>query len=205
MKNRTLFGAVILTIATALACTVSDEVLAPVNGVGFDEGTVSTIRIGNQVWMAKNLEVTVDSSGRAINAVAYNHDSSLVNRYGRLYTLEEAQRACPAGWRLPTMQDWQNLFDQLGGMSEAGGRMKTVEYWDAPNVGASNSSGFSVFPAGGASASDQFDGLGYAAHFWSDSGSDTTAEVPSLMNSRADVYILNLNRSMKASVRYIRN
>lgn len=205
MRYCCLFILVAFTFFALPACQGVEDIVNHGDGVAFDEHAVVTVEIGGRIWMAENLKVTLDRDGNRLDAVAYNRDESLVGRYGRLYTLDEAQAACPAGWRLPSLQDWQALFDALGGIDQAGGRMKTVDFWDAPNVGASNSSGFSALPAGGASATNQFDGLGYAAHFWSSSVNGDLAPVPSLMNSRADAYVLNLERSMKASVRYVRN
>ena len=205
MRNCYLLTLLVITFFTLPACKGIEDAVNQGNGIAFDEHSVATVEIGGRVWMAENLKVTLDPAGNPVDAVAYNFNNSLAERYGRLYTLDQAQAACPPGWRLPTMEDWQALFEALGGIDEAGGRMKTVDYWDAPNVGATNSSGFSALPAGGAGAANQFDGLGYAAHFWSSSVNGGLAPVPSLMNSRADAYILNLERTMKASVRYVRN
>jgi uncharacterized protein (TIGR02145 family) len=196
---------VLLAVFLLPACKTVDEVPDHANGVRFDEAATATVQIGEQTWMAENLKVTVDSAGNLLQAVAYDFDESLAERYGRLYTHAEALQACPPGWRLPTMQDWQVMFDRLGGIAAAGGKLKTVDYWQEPNVGATNSSGFSALPAGGAGAANQFDGLGFAAHFWSSTQAGNAAQAPSLMNSQESAYVLDLDRSMKASVRYIRN
>lgn len=192
-----------LTALLLPACKTTNEI--PANEEMFNEGSVATVHIGSQTWMAENLRVTMDSAGNPVDAVAYDFDPELAARYGRLYTFDQAIQACPPGWHLPTMQEWQELFDHLGGMEVAGGKMKTVDGWEPPNVGASNSSGFSARPAGGAGNANQFDGLGFAAHFWSASIEGDSAPVPSLMNSQENAYVLHLNRAMKASVRYVRN
>ena len=173
-------------------------------GISFNEASVATVRIGNQTWMAENLNITLDLGGRPIDAIAYNNDPGLAAVYGRLYTWDGAMQACPPGWHLPSIEEWQELFDFLGGIDVAGGKMKTVDRWDPPNTGASNSSGFNALPAGGGDGS-VFDSLGWATHFWSSTSDGANARMPSLMNTMENTYVLNVSRTMRASVRYIRN
>ena len=51
---------------------------------------------------------------------------------------------------MPSDSEWTVLTDYLGGESVAGGKMKMTEttYWNSPNVGATNESGFSAIPGG---------------------------------------------------------
>ena len=82
--------------------------------------------------------------------------------YGALYTYAAAigdnwakdnadnQGICPDGWHLPTDVEWTTLIDYLGGTSVAGGKLKEIgtTYWNSPNTGATNESGFSALPGG---------------------------------------------------------
>lgn len=56
----------------------------------------------------------------------------------------------PWGWRVPTQADFNTLATTLGGAAVAGGKMKTVgtAYWNSPNTGATNESGFSAIGVG---------------------------------------------------------
>lgn len=56
----------------------------------------------------------------------------------------------PTGWKVPESNDYYILQQYLGGIISAGGAMKIndLEYWDSPNTGASNSSGFSAKASG---------------------------------------------------------
>lgn len=170
----------------------------------FNEANVRKVQIGNQVWMAENLNITVDSGGRRIACIVYKNEPGLADVYGRLYRWDEAVQACPPGWHLPSLEEWQTLFDYLGGIETAGGKMKAIDGWNPPNVGASNSSGFSALPAGGCN-DGQFDGLGWATHFWSSTADGALARMPSLMNDKENAYVLTVGKNLTASVRYIRD
>lgn len=172
----------------------------PVTIVSFDEANVKTVTIGNKVWMAENLKVTVNPAGNPLGCESINGDNSLDDLYGKIYTYQQALDACPPGWHLPSIDEWNELFNTLGGIDIAGGKMKTVDYWDQPNVGASNSSGFSALPAG------PYDGFGWSCHFWSSTEDGDNAYIPSLMNNIENAYILyDQSKTLKISVRYIKD
>jgi uncharacterized protein (TIGR02145 family) len=78
-----------------------------------------TVKVGNIVWMAENLDRMV------VGSWSYNDSKELGQIYGRLYTWEAAKRACPAGWKLPTEKDWQSLIDLSGGEDVAAKNLKT--------------------------------------------------------------------------------
>ena len=58
-----------------------------------------SVRIGNQVWMARNLNRDIGGS------FCYDNDSLNCEKYGRLYTWKAAQYACPEGWRVRMMKN----------------------------------------------------------------------------------------------------
>jgi uncharacterized protein (TIGR02145 family) len=53
-------------------------------------------------------------------------------------------------WHVPTSTEFTTLQTYLGGSAVAGGKMKVegLDYWNSPNAGASNSSGFSALGGG---------------------------------------------------------
>lgn len=132
-----------------------------------DGNVYPTATIGTKVWMAKNLQVTRYSDGTSINAatsdsdfkgassgmyVPYNVNAGNVSTYGYLYngyTVTSDKNVCMTGWHLPTPAEWNGLAADLGGVDNAGGRMKAVStLWNAPNTAADNESGFSALPGG---------------------------------------------------------
>lgn len=79
-------------------------------------------KIGNKAWMKQNLKYIVP-----VGSWAYNDDSVYEHYYGRLYSWDAAQAACPKGWHLPTDKDWTLLIQSLGGSELAGGEMLTMD------------------------------------------------------------------------------
>ncbi len=75
---------------------------------------------------------------------------------------------------MPSNADWTILTDYLGGLNVAGAKMKTVGnlssgngLWTSPNLGATNSSGFSGTPAGYRYMLGYTNYIGNGALFWS--------------------------------------
>lgn len=120
------------------------------------------VEICNQIWMGKNWDA--DYPGSKV------YDDNEANRaiYGGLYTWDMLQNAnfCPAGWRVPTEEDIDELLTCLGGALIAGGKLKAsgVDNWLTPNTGGDNSSGFKALPGG--IFDIVFDFLGRKASFW---------------------------------------
>ncbi len=128
-----------------------------------DGQTYEIVIIGNQTWMAENLNY------QTTNSWWYDNSSTNGDIYGMLYTWDAAQTACPSGWHLPSDGEWKVLTDFLGGAYVAGGKMKEAGtvHWNAPNTGATNSSGFTALPGGYRDTSGLFYFLGPYGYWWS--------------------------------------
>jgi uncharacterized protein (TIGR02145 family) len=149
-----------------------------------------TALIGDQWWMTENLRTATYANGELIphvtdniawaqlNSGAWcNFDNILANDelYGKLYnwnTTVDSRGLCPVGWHVPTSTEWATFINYLDGSAIAGGKMKSLNYWNLPNEGATNESGFSGLPGGyrndgsGIFYSDRFEG------FWWSSSTD---------------------------------
>ena len=126
-----------------------------------DGKVYKTVQIGNQLWMAENLAY---NSGPGCYVVGE------VEKYGFLYDFDTARNVCPAGWHLPSNEEWTILINYQGGEEVAGGKLKSKKNWDkyhGKNYG-DNQSGFSALPAGfkDPPKSAKWD-IGGKAYFWS--------------------------------------
>lgn len=123
-----------------------------------------TIQFGNQTWFAENLAFQ-----RKGGCWIYNKDSINVAKYGYLYSFDTAKIVCPAGWHLPTDEEWTSLTEFLGGAKVAGGKLKLQKEWPLnPTENAPVESGFDALPGSalGYSGLRNFGELGVDAFFW---------------------------------------
>jgi len=164
-----------------------------------------TVKIGEQVWMAENLNYTQKNVG-----YAYDKDSLYTAGYGRLYYGIKAKIACPPGWHLPSDIEWTTLTDFLGGDSIAGGKMKVAgtSLWAPPNTGATNESGFSALPGGDCDVYGNFGNMGGGACFWSSTESGSSGTVMwsrMLIFIKADITRENSSSFMMKSIRCVKD
>ncbi len=156
--------------------TLEPNTVADING-----NIYNTVTIGSQVWMVQNLKTTKFRYGDEIPYWSktssrgyrwYNHDISYKDIYGAIYnfhTAVDTRGLCPPGWHIPNNSEWLTLINYLGGESVAGGKLKATgtTYWNSPNTGATNSSGFTALPGGGRDCGDNFVGIGVSCGFMS--------------------------------------
>jgi uncharacterized protein (TIGR02145 family) len=139
----------------------------------------------------------------------YNNDPANDAIYGKLYNwyaVNDPRGFAPFGYRVPNDEDWTNLITCLGGLSVAGGKMKSTNNWISPNIGATNESGFSAIGAGARSGFDGiFAQLNEYGYFWSatESGSNT-ANVYYIVNFDASVFKIATQKKSGFSVRLIK-
>jgi uncharacterized protein (TIGR02145 family) len=125
-----------------------------------DDKTYKTVKIGEQVWMAENLNYYVSGSR------CYDNKSTNCEIYGRLYSWETAMTICPVGWHLPSETEWDKLITAINGKNEAGKTLKTRNGWRDYKKGifgnGEDTYGFSALPGGYYGCSD---GGGYDCYF----------------------------------------
>ncbi len=143
-------------IAIAIVCvSCGSNTMKDKNG-----NTYKTVKIGDQVWMAENLNYETSSG-----SWCYDDDPANCEKYGRLYDWETAITVCPKGWRLPSKEDFDILLDNFGGEGE--------EAYNALKDGGS--SGFSALFGGWRGSSGSFDYVGKNGSWWSSSENEAVS------------------------------
>ncbi|WP_295096929.1 FISUMP domain-containing protein [uncultured Fibrobacter sp.] len=154
--------------------------------------TYKAVQIGDLTWMAENLKYEMSDSW------CYNNDKDMCEKYGRLYTWYSAQKACPEGWRLPTIDDWNSLNDAVCGeygidLECLEKMLKSKNGWNT--YGGANYSGFSAAPAGYFDGKN-FLGIGKETAFWSSTKLDEHAYAELLgYGEISDLNVLNKDRA----------
>ena len=138
--------------------------------VDIDGNKYTTIGIGTQIWMQKNLKTTRLSDGTILSLIADNIDwrnknintpaycwydnDSVENKsiYGGLYNFYSIETGllCPTGWHVPSQAEWKTLVDYLGGKEIAGGKLKDYNgnYLVLPDRYIENNFKFHGLPGG---------------------------------------------------------
>ena len=120
-----------------------------------------TKKIGEQTWMAENLNCDVGVSK------CYADDPACCAKYGRLYDWSTALTACPSGWHLPSNAEWDALMTAVGGSGTAGTKLKATSGWNDDGNGTDDYE-FSALPGGnGNSGGGSFSNVGYYGRWWS--------------------------------------
>ena len=156
-----------------------------------DGNIYRTVQIGTQTWMAENLRTTKYRNGTTISNgtdnvtwqnnsfsgayCSYNNNTANDCPYGKLYNwhaVNNTNQLCPTGWHVPTDSDWTNLITFLGGESLSGGKMKStgIQFWESPNLSATNSTGWSGLPGGFRNTIGTFNSslnIGFFGLWWS--------------------------------------
>jgi uncharacterized protein (TIGR02145 family) len=151
-----------------------------------DGQAYKTVKIGNQEWMAENLNYMVDSS------FCYKDSAVYCEKYGRLYRWaaavgmsenecgygrtcslpsENIQGVCPEGWHLPLKVEWETLFTAVGGRKVAAKALKSILDWYNYGDGTDDF-GFSAYPAGRREINGGYESVNLNAIFWSSSEYD---------------------------------
>jgi len=122
------------------------------NVFDYDGNYYNTVQIGDQCWMAENLNVTRNPSGANITRYCYSNSSSNCELYGGLYTWitimngsasssgnpSNVQGICPNGWHLPSDAEWSELTDYLINTyvdinaGNVGNKLKSCRQVDSP-------------------------------------------------------------------------
>jgi len=155
-----------------------------------------SVRIGNQEWMTRNLDVDRFRNGDLIPHIEsdeewikagengqpawcyYDNYPDNGKKYGKLYNwfaVNDSRGLAPEGFHVPTDHEWTILMENFYCDEIAGLNLKSVDGWEGwedkvgkiQNGNGDNSSGFNCLPGGLLDYDGSFDGIRNFAFFWS--------------------------------------
>jgi len=87
----------------------------------------------------------------------WSYDDKIDNssKYGLLYDFETAQKIAPKGWHLPTKEEWETMYKQLGNNPK--------KVFENLKIGHS---GFDTLYSGIRTSRGSYRSLGASSHFW---------------------------------------
>ena len=163
MKIATLFFLPLLfiwscrTIPTPKKTTKSEQHKLPSIVDERDQNEYGFVEIGNQRWFTENLRFQTS------NSVCYWKKKEDCGTIGRLYPSDELEKACPEGWRVPNINDWNTLkahfqSDSIYALLDTIGWSNTSDH--------TNASGLSIQGTGYQMEKRLFFGEGIASTLW---------------------------------------
>ena len=146
----------------------------------FDNGTFTDARDGQtyswvrlkdgQKWMAQNLNFKSDDSW------CYDDKNKNCQKFGRLYSWNAAQSACPKGWHIPSEYEWKRIVENYGG-EQSSYRSLMIE----------KEHNFDPILGGGRQAEEDFCCLGDFGNYWS--SDNTSARATYIDFNKSNGYI----------------
>ncbi|HTB07079.1 MAG TPA: fibrobacter succinogenes major paralogous domain-containing protein [Bacteroidia bacterium] len=188
------------------------------------------VKIGKQVWMVKNLNVSSFKNGEIIPEAKteaewkkatiaqkpawcyYNDDSNNGSKYGKLYNwyaVNDKRGLAPQGWHIASDSEYSALITYLSGGSkkkDIAPSIKSKAGWEDNGQGT-NSSGFTALPGGACNGDGDFGDLGNTAYFWTstEDQNHTAALFYSVASDDATVWQVINFKSRGFSVRCIKD
>jgi uncharacterized protein (TIGR02145 family) len=126
-----------------------DRMILQINSIESQKNQIKSVKIGSQIWMAENLNVSTFRNGDPIKEARsaedwesacknkipawcyYNNDQKNGNIYGKLYNVyavNDPRGLAPKGWHVPSVNEWETLERFLRN-SETGKKMKSENGW----------------------------------------------------------------------------
>jgi uncharacterized protein (TIGR02145 family) len=148
-----------------------------------DKRKYRTVKIGNYVWRAENLNYNAE------DGKCHNNSKSNCKQYGRLYDWNTAMKSCPSGWHLPSEAEWDDLIQAAGGEKIAGKHLKANE-WGALMGGYGHLDG-------------SFNGVSNSGYWWSAKERNSNAYFRYINNNNEGLHSDNSEKGLLYSVRCV--
>lgn len=201
MRYHITLGFRLFSLFFLTACD-DESPVSPSESVTIEGIPYSTIKIGNLTWTTSNYA--------GPGGVKYDESNSKPE-YGKYYSKAELNSiTLPAGWRIPTLEDYSALAQfygitilNNGSNGEAIKALTSTTNWN--HVQGTNASGFNAYPAGYIfSTSNPIDGD--IAEFWTVEGKSLSIqEVGATITSlRIVFYESNNSPDYRFNVRFVK-
>jgi len=186
--------------------------------------TYQTIKIADQTWMASDLKTnkfrngdgipyarSFDAWEKAVREKTPAYCCSKRDIYGNCskylynwYAVTDPRGIAPEGWHVPSLEEWNELVNHLGGKMKAGNKLKSKSGWVR---NGDNESGFNAKPTGIRKGFDPYkiEDVNSNLEYW------TTTEVNSKnayhigMNYKDRVFIYREYKTSGIAVRCIKD
>lgn len=156
-----------------------------------DGQVYKTVKIGDQVWMAENLNFEYKVDGKTYGTYAVDSLKDYGSYYNWAAAMDSAgvfsangkgcgkdidevcspvypvRGVCPEGWHVPNTTEWENLYNTV---SDSDAALLAVGFSHWPN--ATDTYGFSALPAGMVASGTTGFGFGRYTYFWTASRKD---------------------------------
>ncbi len=201
----------VLTLLPTQSQNVNFDFIPCIDG---DGNSYAVVTIGNQTWMAENLNYPTSYSW------CYDNDPANCDTYGRLYDWWDAGLGCPSGWDLPSDEEWKELegevdsqfgypdpeWDDAGYRGlDAGLNLKSTSGWNS-GLNGTDFYGFSALPGGRRNQSGSFFSQGLDGDWWSSTLTSNNYATHRVLNYNHDLSSRNSNVIYRgASVRCLRD
>ena len=175
-----------------------------------DGQSYKAVIIADKIWFGRNLNY------KSVDSWCYQNNPAMCEKYGRLYTWENAQTACPVGWHLPSKNEYYQMVKASGQKSRAASALKSKDGWSDYGNKFDYQSGngfdywsFSVLPAGGGLYGKPLNNKGKAAYFWTSSkayseASDEASAIYMLNDDNA-IHVGDFNKNNGFSIRCVKD
>jgi len=209
----------LLLIVTSFMLASCKEGVKDIDGNYYD-----TLKIGDQKWMTENLNVSrfrngdsipeakssgewahYGSEGKPACCIIQN-DPANAEKYGSLYNwfaVADPRGLAPAGWHVPSDDDWTRLTNYLGGGVLAAYKMKNPGITEQDNQ--TTVKNFTALPAGARKEDGEFYGMGSYGYWWTSTEMSETALMRVLSYVNCDIKFFYYSKNCGLSVRCMKD
>jgi uncharacterized protein (TIGR02145 family) len=191
---------------------------------------VAPIQIGTQIWMNRNLDVSVFRNGDVILQATtqedwkrlsddeqkpawcyYAFDPENGKKYGKLYNwfaVNDARGLAPSGWHIPSKDEFNILINFAGGDKVAGPKLRSKYGWTNKKNGTDDF-GFNLLPGGymgvyGIHDNKMYGNIGENTQLWT-SSNQSQYNAHNVKENEIYFYVSDYSKKEGYSVRLIKD